>query len=109
MEAGAPDRDRAEGERVTPSVVAITNSGERLVGRFARRQAVTNPENTVFSVKRFIGRKYTDPAVERDKKLVPYQIKAADNGDIQVKLNVEVDKVSGSAEQKIVAAGGSVK
>jgi len=76
----------AEGERITPSVVAITGSGERLVGRFARRQAVTNPENTVFSVKRFIGRKYSDPAVERDKKLVPYQIQAASNGDIQVKM-----------------------
>jgi molecular chaperone DnaK len=76
----------AEGERITPSVVAITGSGERLVGRFARRQAVTNPENTVFSVKRFIGRKFSDPAVERDKKLVPYEIKAASNGDIQVKM-----------------------
>ncbi|MBA3377622.1 MAG: molecular chaperone DnaK, partial [Chloroflexia bacterium] len=76
----------AEGERITPSVVAVTGSGERLVGRFARRQAVTNPENTIFSVKRFVGRKFNDPAVARDKKLVPYQIKAADNGDVQVKM-----------------------
>jgi molecular chaperone DnaK len=76
----------AEGERVTPSVVAVTSGGERLVGRFARRQAVTNPENTIFSVKRFVGRKFNDPAVERDKTLVPYQIKAADNGDVQVKM-----------------------
>ncbi len=76
----------AEGERLTPSVVAVTASGERLVGRFARRQAVTNPENTIFSVKRFVGRKFNDPAVARDKSLVPYQIKAADNGDVQVKM-----------------------
>ncbi|MEJ7837660.1 MAG: molecular chaperone DnaK [Thermomicrobiales bacterium] len=76
----------AEGERLTPSVVAVSNSGERLVGRFARRQAVTNPENTIFSIKRFVGRKMNDPAMERDTKLVPYQLKAADNGDIQVKM-----------------------
>ena len=76
----------AEGERLTPSVVAVTNTGERLVGRFARRQAITNPENTVFSVKRFMGRKFNDPAVQRDKELVPYQLKAAQNGDVQVKM-----------------------
>jgi molecular chaperone DnaK len=76
----------AEGERLTPSVVAVTGSGERLVGRFARRQAVTNPENTVSSVKRFIGRKFSDPTVQRDKGLVPYKLKAAPNGDVQVKM-----------------------
>jgi molecular chaperone DnaK len=76
----------AEGERLTPSVVAVTASGERLVGRFARRQAVTNPESTVFSVKRFMGRKFNDPAVQRDKGLVPYKLQAAPNGDVQVKM-----------------------
>jgi molecular chaperone DnaK len=76
----------AEGERTTPSVVAVTNSGERLVGRFARRQAVTNPENTIFSIKRFMGRKFEDHEVEDDQKLVPYQLKKADNGDVQVKM-----------------------
>ena len=76
----------AEGERLTPSVVAVTGNGERLVGRFARRQAITNPENTVFSVKRFMGRKFSDPDVQRDKELVPYQMKAAANGDVQVKI-----------------------
>ncbi|MDP9471073.1 MAG: Hsp70 family protein, partial [Chloroflexota bacterium] len=76
----------AEGERLTPSVVAVTGNGERLVGRFARRQAVTNPENTVFSVKRFMGRKFDDPAVQRDKGLVPYKLQAAPNGDVQVKM-----------------------
>ncbi|WP_322487406.1 molecular chaperone DnaK [Chloroflexus sp.] len=74
----------AEGARLTPSVVAITKSGERVVGQVARRQAVTNPENTVFSVKRFIGRKFTDPSVQRDKDLVPYQLTAAPNGDVRV-------------------------
>jgi molecular chaperone DnaK len=76
----------AEGERLTPSVVAVTATGERLVGRFARRQAVTNPENTVASIKRFMGRKFSDPAVQRDIKLVSYKVQAAPNGDIQVKL-----------------------
>jgi molecular chaperone DnaK len=76
----------AEGERITPSVAAITSQGERLVGRFARRQAVTNPENTVFSIKRFIGRKFNDPAVKRDLELVPYKVREAKNGGIEVKM-----------------------
>ena len=76
IEGGEPTViPNAEGERLTPSVVAVTPSGERLVGRFARRQAVTNPENTIFSIKRFMGRKFDDPAVQRDKGLVPYQIR----------------------------------
>ena len=87
IEGGEPTViPNAEGERLTPSVVAVTRSGERLVGRFARRQAVTNPENTVFSVKRFMGRKFNDPTVQRDKELVPYQIRAAKNGDVEVKM-----------------------
>ncbi|HEV2129089.1 MAG TPA: Hsp70 family protein, partial [Thermomicrobiales bacterium] len=76
----------AEGERITPSVVAVTSNGERLVGRFARRQAVTNPDNTVASIKRFMGRKFDDPAVARDKELVTYELRKADNGDVQVKM-----------------------
>lgn len=76
----------AEGERLTPSVVALTSSGERLVGRFARRQAVTNPDNTIFSVKRFVGSKFDDPAIAKDKELVPYGVQAAPNGDVQVKM-----------------------
>ena len=87
IEGGEPTViPNAEGERLTPSVVAITPSGERLVGRFARRQAITNPENTVFSVKRFMGRKFSDPAVQRDKDLIPYKLQAAPNGDVQVKM-----------------------
>src|SRR3954454_9057979 len=76
----------AEGERLTPSVVAVTSNGERLVGRFARRQAVTNPENTVASIKRFMGRKFNGPSVQRDAKLVSYKMQAAPNGDVQVKM-----------------------
>jgi molecular chaperone DnaK len=87
IEGGEPTViPNAEGERLTPSVVAVTPNGERLVGRFARRQAVTNPENTVYSIKRFMGRKYDDPEVQRDKGLVPYQMRAAKNGDVEVKM-----------------------
>ncbi|MFN8665218.1 MAG: Hsp70 family protein [Thermomicrobiales bacterium] len=87
IEGGEPTViPNAEGERLTPSVVAMTPNGERLVGRFARRQAVTNPENTVYSVKRFMGRKFNDPQVQKDKEQVPYQIRAASNGDVEVKM-----------------------
>jgi molecular chaperone DnaK len=76
--------ENAEGMRTTPSMVAFTEDGERLVGLPAKRQAVTNPENTFFAIKRLIGRRYDDPMVEKDKKLVPYQIVRADNGDAWV-------------------------
>jgi molecular chaperone DnaK len=73
--------ENAEGMRTTPSIVAFTDDGERLVGQPAKRQAVTNPERTFFAVKRLIGRRYDDPMVEKDKKLVPYKIVRASNGD----------------------------
>jgi molecular chaperone DnaK len=76
----------AEGERLVPSVVAMNKNGERLVGRVARNQAITNPQNTIFSVKRFMGRKSDDPEVERTRKRVPYAVKAAENGDVRVQL-----------------------
>ncbi len=76
----------SEGSRTTPSVVAFAKSGERLVGQVAKRQAITNPENTIFSIKRFMGRKYDDPEVNRDKQLVPYQVVKADNGDAWVQI-----------------------
>lgn len=73
--------ENAEGMRTTPSIVAFTDDGERLVGQPAKRQAVTNPEKTFFAVKRLIGRRYDDPIIEKDKKLVPYGIVKASNGD----------------------------
>jgi molecular chaperone DnaK len=76
--------ENSEGARTTPSMVAFTEDGERLVGQPAKRQAVTNPENTVFAVKRLIGRRYEDPTVEKDKGLVPYKITKAGNGDAWV-------------------------
>jgi molecular chaperone DnaK len=76
----------AEGERLVPSVVAVNKNGERLVGRVARNQAITNPENTIFSIKRFMGRKYNDPEVQRALKLVPYNVTKAPNGDLRVTL-----------------------
>ncbi|UCI08076.1 molecular chaperone DnaK [Mesorhizobium sp. B1-1-8] len=76
--------ENAEGARTTPSIVAISSDGERLVGQPAKRQAVTNPENTIFAVKRLIGRRYDDPVTEKDKKLVPYRIVKGDNGDAWV-------------------------
>ncbi|HLE84233.1 MAG TPA: Hsp70 family protein, partial [Thermoanaerobaculia bacterium] len=72
----------AEGNRTTPSVVAFTKSGERLVGQVAKRQAVTNPENTVFSIKRFMGRKHDE--VTEEMKMVPFKVERADNGDVRV-------------------------
>jgi molecular chaperone DnaK len=76
----------AEGERLVPSVVAMNKNNERLVGRVARNQAITNPQNTIFSVKRFMGRKNDDPQVERTKKRVPYGVTEAPNGDVRVQL-----------------------
>jgi molecular chaperone DnaK len=76
--------ENAEGMRTTPSMVAFTDDGEVLVGLPAKRQGVTNPENTFFAIKRLIGRRYEDPMVEKDKKLVPYKIVRADNGDAWV-------------------------
>ena len=87
IEAGEPTvLDNSEGSRLTPSVVAVTKSGERLVGQVAKRQAVTNPENTVYSIKRLMGRKYDDPEVQRTMKSVPYKIARAANGDVRVNM-----------------------
>jgi molecular chaperone DnaK len=83
MEGGEPVViTNAEGSRITPSVVAFTKSGERLVGQVAKRQAVTNPENTVFSIKRFMGRRFDE--VNEEMKMVPYQVVRAGNGDVRV-------------------------
>jgi molecular chaperone DnaK len=85
MEGGDPVViPNAEGGRITPSVVAISKGGERLVGQVAKRQGVTNPENTVYSIKRMMGRRRDDAEVQRDTKVLPYKIDAADNGDARV-------------------------
>jgi len=87
MEGGEPVViPNAEGSRTTPSIVAINKNGERLVGEVAKRQAITNPENTVYSIKRFMGRKYDDPEVDRDRRLVPYKVVRASNGDAWVEV-----------------------
>ena len=78
--------ESAEGTRTTPSVVAVTRNAERLVGPVARRQAITNPDNTVFSIKRLMGRKLEDPEVQRTRALVPYRVVPARNGDAYVRL-----------------------
>ena len=88
MEGKAPKViENSEGTRTTPSIVAFTDDGERLTGQPAKRQAVTNPEKTFFAVKRLIGRRYDDPMVEKDKKLVPYKIMRASNGDAWVEAD----------------------
>ncbi len=76
----------AEGGRLIPSVVAVNKQGERLVGQLARRQAVMNPENTIFSIKRFMGRKFNDPEVQKALGVVPYKVSAAPNGDVRVQM-----------------------
>src|ERR687891_9575 len=82
LEGGEPTViANSEGGRTTPSVVAFTKEGERLVGQVAKRQAVTNPENTVFSIKRFMGRKFSE--VSEEAKMVPYKVIPAPNGDVR--------------------------
>ncbi len=107
MEGGEPVViSNAEGNRLTPSIVALNKSGERLVGQVAKRQAVTNPENTIFSVKRFMGRKLSDAVVQRDRDLVPYRLAEAPNGDVRVLLGGKEyapQEVSAMVLQKIKA------
>ena len=88
MEGGEPTViPSAEGERLVPSVVAVNKNHERLIGRVARNQSVVNPENTVFSIKRFMGRKFDDPEVQRAISRVPYKVTKAPNGDVRVVLD----------------------
>src|SRR4028118_1782803 len=86
MEGGEPVViTNPEGSRITPSVVGFTKSGERLVGQVAKRQAVTNPENTIFSIKRFMGRRFEE--ITNEMTLVPYQVLRGDNGDARVEIS----------------------
>src|SRR5215831_12776964 len=86
MEGGQPTViANQEGNRTTPSVVAFTKGGERLVGQVAKRQAITNPENTIFSIKRFMGRRFDE--VSEEMKMVPYKVVRGENGDARVDIN----------------------
>src|SRR5512133_1122744 len=87
MEAGQPTViANQEGSRTTPSVVAFTKSGERLVGQVAKRQSITNAENTIYSIKRFMGRRFADPEVQRSMKQVPYKVQQASNDGVEIAL-----------------------
>ncbi len=107
MEGGEPTViPNTEGARTTPSVVAVNKQGERLVGQTARRQAVMNPENTIFSVKRFIGRKYDDPVVQKALATAPYKVTAAPNGDIRIEMggrDYSAPEISAMVLQKMKA------
>ncbi|MBI2406439.1 MAG: Hsp70 family protein, partial [Candidatus Harrisonbacteria bacterium] len=100
MEAGAPKiLENAEGNRTTPSIVALSKTGERSVGLLAKRQAITNPKNTIFSVKRLIGRKFSDAEVQRDKKWLPYEIKESASGGVEIKMSAPGGSALGGGDQ----------
>ncbi len=105
MEVGAPKIiENSEGARTTPSIVAVSKTGERLVGLLARRQAVTNPKNTVFGIKRFIGHAFSDPAVQKDKSTVPFEISASPQSGVLVKMgdkNLRPEEISAMILQKL--------
>lgn len=107
IESGEPKIiENKEGNRTTPSMVAISKSGDRLVGLLAKRQAVTNPKNTLYSIKRLIGRKFTDAEVKKDRELVPYEIKESSNGGVEVKMsdkNWRPEEISAMVLQKLKA------
>lgn len=87
VEAGSPSIiENKEGSRTTPSVVALAKNGERLAGILAKRQTITNPQNTIFSIKRLMGRRFSDPEVQRDKKLYPYEMRESKDGGVEVKM-----------------------
>lgn len=105
MEGGEPKIiENIEGARTTPSIVAISKTGERLVGLLAKRQGVTNPKNTIFGIKRFIGHTFDDPAVQKDKAAVPYEVNKSANGGVEVKMgdkNNRPEEISAMILQKI--------
>src|SRR5690606_3642227 len=88
IEAGEPKIiENAEGGRTTPSIVAISKTGERLVGQIAKRQAVTNPMNTIYGIKRFMGHSFAEEAVQKDKAIVPYDVKESSGGSVTVRMS----------------------
>ena len=109
MRGGEPQiLENAEGARTTPSVVAVSKTGERLVGLIARRQAVTNPKNTVYQIKRFIGHNFDEPLVQKDKSAVPFEMRKSQNGGIEVQMGDQwyrPEEVSAMILAKPVAFG----
>src|SRR5208282_2811758 len=107
MEGGEPKiLENAEGQRTTPSIIAQSKTGERLVGLLAKRQAVTNPKNTIFQIKRFIGHTFDEPNVQKDIKVVPFEVQKSANGGIEVKLGAKwyrPEEVSAMILQKLKA------
>ena len=105
VEAGEPKiLENKEGGRITPSVAAIAKNGERLVGILAKRQAVTNPRNTIFSVKRLIGRKFSDAEVQKDKSLLPYELRESSSGGVEIKMGEDLyrpEEISAMILQKL--------
>lgn len=107
MEGGEPTIiENSEGNRTTPSVVALSKSGERLVGILAKRQSVVNHQNTIYSAKRLIGRRFQDPEVQRDKALLPYEIREGSDGGVEIKLGekwLKPAEISAMVLQKLKA------
>src|SRR6202050_1626572 len=107
VKGGEPEIiENAEGARTTPSVVAISKTGERLVGLLARRQAVTNPKNTIYQIKRFIGHSFDEPAVAKDRAAVPFEMQKSANGGIEVKMGdkwYRPEEISAMILQKLKA------
>src|ERR1700704_2308867 len=98
VKGGEPEIiENAEGARTTPSVVATSKTGERLVGLLARRQAVTNPQNTVYQIKRFIGHTFDEPAAQKDREAVPFEMRKSQNGGIEVKMG-DLPAATGTAQ-----------
>ena len=107
MEAGEPKiLENAEGARTTPSIVTQSKTGERLVGLLAKRQAVTNPKNTVYQIKRFMGHSFDEPGVQKDIKNVPFEVRKTSNGNIEVKMGEKwhrPEEISAQILQKMKA------
>src|SRR3984957_20892542 len=105
VEGGEPRvLENAEGARTTPSIVAIGKNGERIVGTLAKRQSVTNPLNTIYQIKRFIGHNFDEPAVQKDKASVPFEMRKSANGGIEVQMGTEwfrPEEVSAMILQKL--------
>src|SRR6187402_513051 len=109
LEGGKPKViENAEGDRTTPSIIAFTNDNEILVGQSAKRQSVTNPHNTLYAVKRLIGRKFKDDVVQKDISMVPYKIVAADNGDAVTEAVITVPAYFNDSQRQATKDAGRI-